>query len=135
MTTARPGSPVPYAFAMSNSWARCWPGWADCRPCRKRGASPDVRGLTRMYGRDRPEPGLGRLDDIDTHVDRRRAAATHARHRPSAHRDGSSVRAGLWILVGLVIAGAVAVFIMRDELRLAFPGSETRELLNAAARA
>lgn len=88
-----------------------------------------------MHDRNRPEPGLGRLDDIDTHVDRRRAAATHARHRPSAHRDGSSVRAGLWILVGLVIAGAVAVFIMRDELRLAFPGSETRELLNAAARA
>lgn len=89
-----------------------------------------------MHDRNRPEPGLGRLDDIDTHDDRRRSAGTRTSHRPRdtrSRRSGS--RTGIWVAVVLIVVAAGAVYFMRDEIRLAFPGSETRELLNAAARA
>jgi serine/threonine-protein kinase PpkA len=95
--------------------------------------------MTRMHDRNRPEPGLGRLDDIELQPDRRHnqappSARASARSRTRA-RDGSSVRIGLWVLIIAIVAGAVAIYVMRDALRLNFPGSETRELLNAAARA
>lgn len=85
-----------------------------------------------MQIKDRPEPELGQLDGIDT--DDRRPPMRRPSRPPRGARTGG-VRFGLWLFVALIAAAGATVYVMRDELRRHFPGSETRELLNAAARA
>ncbi len=86
-----------------------------------------------MNGRHRPEPGLGQIDDIDPDaprvdvdaVDRPRRAVREPRRAPS------------WPLLALLLAAiaAAGVYWFGDGLHGHFSGSETRDLLNAAARA
>ncbi|MFC0356579.1 hypothetical protein [Pseudofulvimonas gallinarii] len=86
-----------------------------------------------MNGRDRPEPGLGQIDDIDPDAPRPHVDAPERTRRPAGNpRSGPS-----WPLVALLlvaVAGA-AFYGFGDGLRGHFSGSETRDLLNAAARA
>ena len=86
-----------------------------------------------MQNKDRPEPELGRLDDIDP-TDRRPAARRPAQ-QARARRRADGARLGVWLFAALILAALAAVYVMRDELRQHFPGSQTRELLNAGARA
>lgn len=85
-----------------------------------------------MQNRDRPEPELGRLDDIDP-SEPRRPAAGHARSaRRRSERRG---RAWPWLALAIAALAAGGVYLKRDALRSYFPGSETHAQLNAAARA
>lgn len=86
-----------------------------------------------MNGRDRPEPGLGQIDDIDPDAPRLSAESGERAHRPlRKRRRGTPV--SLWLAL-LVVVAAGAVYWLGDGLRGHFSGSETRDLLNAAARA
>lgn len=86
-----------------------------------------------MNGRDRPEPGLGQIDDIDPDAPRVSAEAG-GRVRPAVHKRRRSAPVPLWLGLLLAVAAA-AVYWYGDTLRGHFSGSETRDLLNAAARA
>lgn len=87
-----------------------------------------------MNQRQRPEPGLGEIDGLDTEVERR-PASTRKPTRTSTRTRRRRRATAVWLLLALVTASAAAVYTYREELRSHFPGSETRELLNAAARA
>lgn len=88
-----------------------------------------------MNGRDRPEPGLGQIDDIDPDAPRASLDVPERPHRPSRSRSRSrGAPRVLWLTLVLAIAAA-ALYYAGDDLRGRFSGSETRDLLNAAARA
>lgn len=84
-----------------------------------------------MNQRERPEPDLGEIDDLDTETEMRPGAVV--RRQARARRRGVAI--WVWLLVLILSAAAAALYLQRDQLRGYFPGSETRELLNAAARA
>jgi hypothetical protein len=86
-----------------------------------------------MQHRDRPEPELGRLDDIDTsehrHVSPRRTTA------PASLQSPRTGHGGMWLGLAALLVVLAGAYFFRDDIRAHFPGSETRALLNSAARA
>lgn len=85
-----------------------------------------------MNGRHRPEPGLGQIDEIDPDAPRHSAPAGERPRRPERPRR-RGVSWPLWL--ALLLAIAAGAYWYGGGLLSPFSGSETRDLLNAAARA
>ncbi|MBX3725952.1 MAG: hypothetical protein KF823_08540 [Xanthomonadales bacterium] len=91
-----------------------------------------------MHPRHRPEPELGRIDDLDPErPDRPVEEPLIAGERRAPRRPPPPGRGARWplLLTGMVLVAAALVWSQREALREGFPASQTRELLNAAARA